>query len=334
MSSQIPVACKDCEREGHQLRICRIRMIQFNVFNKKCPRELALAEAITPEVKPLLLKTTKAASSDILTTNLRLEDVALGVFTPRMAMNQRWVKELAEDIKSNGQQKAIIIQYQPEPPYPVIDGEHRICALKLLKQPLVRAEIKPVSDEEADFLAMKINEMHGLRLDPLEEGKKMYQLQEKRGWDQEKLARKYSRSQEWVSQRINLYLRASPELKSNIITRVIMFSQAREIIDLPKEEQAEIVEKIKEAKLSKRATKALVQTLKEAETPEEKQLILSKPVEAYADLYKQPEALERSLAARPEQAVFQVLTCPVCGNKVAIDWNSREYKWEGEAKEQ
>lgn len=359
----IPVACKGCEREGHQLRDCNIRIVKFNTYNLKCPRERALAQAITPEVKPQLLKTTKEPSSDILTTNLRLEDVALGVFTPRMAMNQKWVKELAEDIKRNGQQKAIIVQYQPEPPYPVVDGEHRICALKLLKQTLVRAEIKPLSDEEAAFLAMKINEMHGLRLDPLEEGNQMYLLQEKWGWSQERLAERYSRSRHWVSQRINLYLRASPELKSSIATRVAMFSQAREIIELPKEEQPEVVEKVKEARLGARKTKALVKALKTVETPVEKQLvlekvpkldakqaealtdvlqdkpveerieILEKPIESYKELYKEPEALGRALAAKPEEAVFQVLTCPVCGNKVAVDWNSREFKWEGEAKE-
>lgn len=329
-----PVACRDCKREGLTLRDCRIRIIQFSVFNRKCPRELALAETITPKVKPLPLKTTKKPSSDILTTNLRLEDVATGVFTPRMAINQKWVKELAGDIKNSGQQKAIIVQYQPDPPYPLIDGEHRVAALKLLGQPLVRAEIRTVSDEEAAFLAMKINEMHGLRLDDFERGKQLYFLQEKHGWDQNKLAGMFGRSQEWVSQRVNLYLRASPELKNNIITRVIMFSQAREIIDLPKEEQAEVVDKLKEAKLPPRATKALVQALKEAETPEEKQRILEKPIESYKELYKEPEALGRALAAKPEEAVFQVLTCPVCGNKVAIDWNSREFKWEGEAKEQ
>ena len=78
----------------------------------------ALGEAITPKVKPLSLKTTKTSSSEILTTNLRLKDVALGVFTPRMAINRKWVKDLAEDIKNNrrpGLARTILIN-RDEPP--------------------------------------------------------------------------------------------------------------------------------------------------------------------------------------------------------------------------
>jgi len=292
-----------------------------------------IAEATTPKVTPLSLKTSKGSSSEILTTNLRLEDVKLGVFTPRMAINRKWVKDLAEDIKNNGQQKAVIVQYQPEPPYPLVDGEHRIAALKLLQKTLVRAEIRPLSDEEAAFLAMKINEMHGLRLDDLERGKQMHLLQEKFGWSQEKLGKMYGRSQDWISQRIGLYVAATPELKNNVTTRVVTFTHAREIAKLPEEEQPEVVEKVKEAKLSSRATKALVQALKEAETPDEKQRILEKPIESYKNIYKDQEAIKRALAAKPDDIVFQVLTCPVCGNKVAVDWNSREFKWEGEGEE-
>ena len=324
---KLPVACRGCKREGLTLQECRIRIVQFSVFNRKCPRELAEAEAITPKVEPLLLKTTKEPTTEILTSNLRLESVALGVFTPRMAINQRWVQELAEDIKRSGQQKAIIVQYQPNPPYPLVDGEHRVAALKLLRQPLVRAEIKPLSDEEAAFLAMKINEMHGLRLDDLERGKQLHLLQEKHGWSQEKLAQMYGRSQDWVSQRVRLYVAATPELKNNITTRVVMFTHAREIAQLPKEEQSEVVEKVKEAKLSSRATKALVQALKEAETPEEKQQILEKPIESYKEIYK-PEALERALAAKPEEAVFERFDCPCgCGYSFWVDWNMRRGEW-------
>jgi len=334
MSSQTLDECKGCERDVKNVFACPTRTLQFSVHNQKCPRELALAEKIkevtTPKVKPFSLE---ASSSEISTANLRLKDVKLGIFTPRMAINQKWVQDLAEDIKNNGQQKAVIVQYRPEPPYPVIDGEHRIAALKLLQQPLVRAEIRPLSDEESAFLAMKINEMHGLRLDDLERGKQLYKLQEKFGWTQEKLGKMFGRGQPWVSYRINLYLKTSSELKSNIIARAIMFSQAREIAQLPEEDQPEVVEKVKEAKLTSRTTKVLVQALKDAETPEAKQQILEKPIKSYQNLYEEPEAIKRALAAKPDDVVFQVLTCPICGNKIAIDWNSREATWEGEPEE-
>lgn len=360
MALSTPVACEGCEREGHQLRDCRIRIIQFSVFNKKCPREQALMEetpkvaALTTtgpeaEVKPLSLKTTKAASSEIMTTNLRLEDVALGVFTPRMAINQKWVKDLAEDIKNNGQQKAIIVQYQPELPYPLIDGEHRVAALRLLGQPLVRAEVKPVPDEEAAFLAMKINEMHGLRLDDLERGKQLFTLQEKFGWSQEKLGKMYSRSQRWVSDKIGIYVAAAPELKNNVSTRVLTFTHAREIVRLPKEDQAEVVEKVKTRRLSSRKTKALVKALKTVENPVEKQLVLkripkldAKQAEALTDILqdkpveKRVEILEKPIEelvldpglVEPKETLIQQFECPCgCGMILWVNWEAKHGWW-------
>lgn len=260
-------------------------------------------------------------------TDLRLKDLAIGVFTPRMTINQKWVEELAEDIKKNGQQKPIIVQFQPEPPYPVIDGEHRVYAIKTLEYESVRAEIRKLSSEQALFLAMRINEMHGLKLDALEEGRQMFLLQKKFGWSEEKLGERYGHKQQWVSDRIRLYLQASPELESNITARAVMFSQAREIAKLAEEDQPRVLKKVTDERLSAKATRLLTHAFMKADE-EEKGEILAKPVGALAEIYEKPETFEEAVKAPMEKPVIQRLECPSCGKKFMVDWNERQITWQ------
>lgn len=65
---------------------------------------------------------------------VELERLELGAFTPRLAFDEGWIKELAEDIKRNGLLKPVIARPHPQKPgfFQVVDGEHRVRALRLL----------------------------------------------------------------------------------------------------------------------------------------------------------------------------------------------------------
>jgi len=298
--------------------------------------------------------------SDILTTNLRVEELELGVFSPRLQFDQKYVEELAEDIKNNGQQKAIITRAHPEKPntYQVIDGEHRVRAVKKLGLPLVRAEVRALSDEEATFLAMKINEMHGKRLDIMEEGVQILKLNSGPfNWSEVKIGRMFGRSQEWVSDRIKIARQADDSVLKSITTRVVTLTHAREIVELPHEEQREVVDAVSEHKLSSRTTEALVDALKVVETPEEKKAvietvsklkpkqvlafsetlkeakpedrmeILSRPIEQYGKIVMKAEEFKRIVEMAPEEAVMEKVTCPQCGKEAWVDWIGRKVRW-------
>jgi len=268
---------------------------------------------------------------DVLTTNLRIDELELGDFSPRKQFSPDYIGELAESIEREGQWKPILVRVHPVQPnkYQVIDGEHRVRALKRLGGTMVRAEVRRLSDEEADFLAMRINQMHGRRLSQLEEALHIKKMVERYGYTQERIAEIYNRSQGWVSDRLQLVEASSEELLNAFTTRVVNLAKAREIAELPKEEQPRVVEKIVDAGLSSRQTEALVHALKEMETPEEKQRILEKPLETLVQLYKEPEALKRLIKAAPEQAVLQTVACPSCGRRAWIDWVEQTIKWEG-----
>lgn len=161
---------------------------------------------------------------DVLTTNLRVKELELGFFTPRLQFDTKYVDELAEDIKRNGQQKPIICRSHPEKSnvYQVIDGEHRVRAVQKLGRSLIRAEVKMLTDEEAMFLALRINQLHGKRLEPMEEALHIQKMMETQKLTQQQIATKFRRTQAWVSQRLNLVTSLSPKVQEKVITREIL----------------------------------------------------------------------------------------------------------------
>lgn len=271
------------------------------------------------------------AREDVLMANLRLAELELGVFSPRKQFSPAYINELAESIQREGQLKPIIVRLHPAEPnrYQVIDGEHRVRALKKLGRSLVRAEVRKLGDLEADVLAMAVNERHGKRLNPFEEGLHLQKLMQKYGWSQEEVGRTYHRSQQWVSDRLKIVADASEALIQSFTTRVVNVAKAREITKLPKNDQPKIIKKVVDRHLSVKCTKALVHALKAAGTPEKKRRILDKPVEVYAQLFRKPKALERALTTAPEEPVGESVACPGCGRKIWIDYVERTYTWEG-----
>ena len=256
--------------------------------------------------------------SEVLTVNLKLEQLETDVFSPRKAFSEGYIEELAESIQREGQLKPIIVRAHPTKPnvYQVIDGEHRIRALRKLGREVVRAEVRRLSDEEAYLLAIRVNEMHGKRLEELEEGLHIKKMMDEFGYTQIEVAEKLKKSQPWVSSRLRLVERLALETREAFITRVIDATHAREIAELPKEDQTAVVAKVVGEKLSSRKTTALVHAIKEQ--PDAKEEILSKPVEVVAPL---PEDLQKFVEEHgAEQPKFSEWACEVCGTEYIVNW--------------
>lgn len=300
---------------------------------------------------------------DVFTADLKVEELELGAFTPRLQFDPKYVEELTEDIRRNGQQKPIICRVHPEKSnvYQVIDGEHRVRAATKLGHSLIRAEVRMLSDEEALYLAMQINEMHGKRLDKMEEGLRMLTFTPaSHNWTQERLGRMFGRSRQWVTERVMMARQADESVKKSIATRVATLTHARKIVELPPEQQKEVVNMVAEQELSTRTTEALVDALKIAETPEEKELvkeklpklkakkakkmvellktkdakqrmeILERPIETYGEIITKAEEFARIVEQAPEAPVLEKVVCPDCGKEGWIDWIGRKVKWTSE----
>lgn len=258
--------------------------------------------------------------------------IELGAFTPRLSFDEDWIKELADDIKRNGLLKPIIVRPHPSKPgfYQCIDGEHRVRALKLLGETQVRAEIHPLSDEEATFLAMRVNELHGKHLSELEEGMHMLRLNREFGWTQEEIAKKFGRSQPWVNHRIRIARSMSEDLRNYYARNKIAHAHAREIVELPKEVQPVVVKKVVEEGLSSRETALLTHVLKKAESEEEKRRVLESPVKALAEIYEGDVEKFSEAVLQEKEELVETFICPGCGRKAVVDWVEKTLKWSAE----
>lgn len=258
-----------------------------------------------------------------------LDRLELDVFTPRLSFDEGWIRELAEDIKRNGQLKPIIVRPHPSKPglYQVVDGEHMVRALRLLGEAAVRAEVRQLSDAEAAFLAMRGNELHGKHLSKLEEGMHMLTLNAEYGWSQQQIAEAFGRSQQWVSDRIRIAKNAHEAVLKSHKSGEITVAHAREIVELPKEVQTEAVKKVVEEGLSSRQAALLTYALKKAESEEEKQRVLHKPVKALLEIYgREPERFAEAALSKKEEIV-ETFTCPGCGRRAVVDWVEKTLRW-------
>jgi ParB family chromosome partitioning protein len=294
-------------------------------------------------------------SDEIMVSNIPTDKLELGSFSPRMQFDPKYVAKLAEDIEAEGQLKPIMVRPHPTEPekYQVIDGEHRVRALQKLGKTLVRAEVHALSDEEAYYRAMRINQLHGKALEELEEACHINKMMALFGLTQEQIGKQFVRSRQWVSQRLDLALRIAPKVEEYVGTRVASTRHAVEIAQLPKEDQERVVEKVAETKLSTRATRAVVQAIKKA--PERRQEILEHPLEVYAAEFKDPKQLEKALLTIGPEDDFlakakeiktkeqvdelfdealvkgrepvTVEKCPGCGKQLRVDWVKGEVSW-------
>lgn len=193
----------------------------------------------------------------------------------------------------------------------------------------MRVEVRQLSDAEAVFIAMRVNELHGKRLSELEEGMHMLRLNREFGWTQEEIAEKFGRSQPWVSQRIRIAKSVSEDLRDYYARNKISVAHAREIAELPREIQPEVVKKVVEEGLSSRETALLAHALKKAEGEEQKRRVLQTPVKALTEAYEEPEKVVEVVLSEKEEIV-ETFTCPGCGRKAVVDWVEKKLVWSAE----
>lgn len=249
-----------------------------------------------------------------------INSLELGVFTPRLSIDYEYVKKLSDDIAQNGLQKTVLVRPHPETPnkWQLIDGNHRTEACRLAGLDTIRAEIRKLSGEEAVFLALHTNLWTGKGLTLLEQGRQLWRLQHKFELSQEEIAAKFRRSQQWVSQRINLWLRSSDALKESITTRVVSFSHARKISQLPEPEQSQVLKKVEKEKLNARQTSIVVNRLKRAETNQQKEDVLKEtPLKTPFLGAQTKEELHKLKDSTPMVDTFP---CPHCGKPIIVNF--------------
>lgn len=86
----------------------------------------------------------------------RVEIAGIVIEDRPRGITQSWVKEICEDIQSQGQLQPIVVN-DIDGRMVLIDGWHRLEAMRSLGQELIRAEVHRVSKLEAQMMALRIN---------------------------------------------------------------------------------------------------------------------------------------------------------------------------------
>lgn len=141
-----------------------------------------------------------------------ISKIEVGRYTVREKLDEEHVKALAESLKEDGQWDPIIVRPK-DGKYELIAGHYRLEAAKYLGWKEIEATVKDLSDEEADFLALKTNLMRK-NMDEIEEAKIIKKIMDKYDLSQREIARKLGKSDTWVLRRLALVLKITDKVQN------------------------------------------------------------------------------------------------------------------------
>lgn len=154
----------------------------------------------------------KIVNFDSGNMKIPISKIEVGRFTVREKLDEEHLKALAESLKEDGQWDPIIVRPK-DGKYELIAGHYRFEAAKYLGWKEIEATVKDLSDEEADFLALKTNLMRK-NMDEIEEAKIIKKIMDEYELPQREIAKKLGMSDTWVSRRLALVLKITDEVQN------------------------------------------------------------------------------------------------------------------------
>ena len=193
---------------------------------------------------------------------------------PRKEFNQEAIVELSESIKSCGLIQPILVEESLDGGYIIIAGERRYRASKLAGLTSVPVIIKSFSEEDKLEIAL-VENIQREDLTPIEEAHAYKRLMDSLKLNQEEIAKKVGKKRSTISNSIRL-LNLPQDLQQSINIGDLSAGHARALLGIDNNNlQRTIFNKIKDSKLSVRATEKLVNEISK-EKPETKEKIVQK----------------------------------------------------------
>ncbi len=230
-------------------------------------------------------------------------------YQPRVEFDQEKLIELAESIKQHGILQPLVVSKTNGNQFELIAGERRFQASKLAGLEKVPVIIREVDNQEKLELAI-VENIQRHNLNPVEEAKSYFKLQEEFGMSQEEVAKKLGKSRSVVANKLRL-LTLPVEIQKALQGGKITEGHAKAILALPNpEKQKALFEMIIKNKLNVRQVESKV---REISVKPHKRIISENP---------QIRALEDSLAGK---LGTRVKVSPYGkGGKIIIEYYSQE----------
>ncbi len=178
-------------------------------------------------------------------------------YQPRRFISQASLDELSESIKNYGVIQPITLRKISDDVYELVSGERRLRASQIAGLEEIPAIIVDIMDEDSAILALLEN-LQREDLNFLEEAEGYYNLIRDHNITQEELARRLSKSQSTIANKLRL-LKLPQNVRDIIIDKGLTERHARALLKLPDEKtQLDILDKVVGKDLNVKQTEALI----------------------------------------------------------------------------
>lgn len=213
--------------------------------------------------------------------SISIEDISLDKFDLSLAgiriMNHARIRQVEKSISLHGQLQPVVARVHTEG-CQLIDGFKRYYALQNLHLTSLQCRLLEIDLAQAKVLLLSYNRPHQ-SMDAWEEALVLHDLMTTHSLGQGDLAEMTGYSRSWISRRLSLIERMDPDLSSEIMLGVLTSSHARELIKLPRGNQAEITRVITSHNLTSRQSGVLIDVFCKAEDSHQQEYIKKHPME-------------------------------------------------------
>lgn len=196
-------------------------------------------------------------------------------------------KAMVASFKQHGQLTPVIVAPKVSDRYPLIDGFKRLRACRQLGKSELRIEILDTQSRAIKAAMFHLNRQSS-SMSQFEEGMIVRSLHKEDKLTQVEIATLLGCHKSWVCRRLSMIEKLSPEVLDALRLGLIGVGLCRELIRLPRGNQAKVLASVHENNLSCRQTARLVKLLDE--TPESEHAgILSSPLSELLCESSQPD---------------------------------------------
>jgi len=196
-------------------------------------------------------------------TSLKLADIKPNPYQPREIFDEEKLQELADSIKEHGVFTPVLVRRVVDG-YELVAGERRTKAAEIAGLTEIPAIIVDFNDDQMMEISLLEN-IQRENLSAIEEAKAYKSLIDKRGYTQEELGKRVSKSREHVANTLRLL--ALPDKVQKLVENgTLSAGQARPLITVDPNDVDKLVDKVVKENLSVRRVEKLVQDYKNPPT--------------------------------------------------------------------
>jgi len=259
----------------------------------RATKKQVLGRGLTSILKDSKNKSTSISNvTNKVSSEVDISKISLNPFQPRSSFDREKLDELIISIKNIGLIQPITIKKNSKNNFQLISGERRLRAFKELKITKIPCYIRKANDQQSLEMAL-VENIHRQDLDSIEIAISYKRLIEEINLTQEELSKKIGKKRSTITNYLRL-LKLNPIIQSGIKDGFITMGHGRAMINIDDEKtQLTIYEKIISKNLSVRNTEKLIQSLKNPNKNQKKEILKND-----LDFIKEKAKLEKKLEAK------------------------------------